>query len=149
MIPYAKFFARDRVKRSTCLYAWSTTTLTCAAPAPVKPARSRIAFGRSSHQYHRSLPREPHPRRLRPLREDVPASGLERFERREPSARKEPDGAAETPADARAQELARAQESGGTLGLEPEQRTQVVARTVERRVAERAPVLRRDRKGVV
>ena len=116
MIPYAKFFARARVTRCTSAYA--------------------CVDRRSSHEDERGLAREPRARRLRPLREDVPVRRLERVERSEPAAREEPDRATEPPADPRAQHVARTQQRRRALRLEAKQRAQLVARPVERGIAE-------------
>src|SRR4051812_27449690 len=99
---------------------------------------------RSSDQYERGLAREPRARRLRPLREDVPARRLERLERGKAAAGEETYGAAESPADPRTQHVACAQQRRRALRLEAQQRAQLVVRPVERRAAEAAQVLGRQ-----
>ena len=101
---------------------------------------STVVIGRDE----RRLAREPRARRLRPLREDVPAGRLERVERGKAAAREErrPRGRAgrrsARAARRRREQLRRA------LRLEAQQLAQLGARPVERRLAEAAPVLRRQ-----
>src|SRR6476646_11202454 len=97
----------------------------------------------SSPQSPRGLTCETRARRLRSLGEDAPAGVLERFEGREPAAGEEPDGPPEASADPRAKRLPFAQQRRCARGLETEQRTQLVARTVELRIAEAPAVVGR------
>src|SRR5439155_4202790 len=76
--------------------------------------------------------------------EDVPAGRVERVERGEPTACEQCDRASEPPPDPLAQHLPRGEQLRGALRLEPQQPAQLLRRPVERRVAERAPVLRRQ-----
>src|SRR5437588_7533367 len=92
----------------------------------------------------RGFTRESRARRLRSLREHIPVRRLERFERREPATRKEADGAAEPPSDPRTQYVTGVQQRCRPLRLEAQQRAELVARPVERRIAEAVLILGRE-----
>src|SRR5437868_14285216 len=96
-----------------------------------------------ANENDRGFTRESRARRLRSLREHIPVRRLERLERREAATRKETDGAAEPPSDPGTHYLARVQQRRRALRLEAQQCAQLVARPLERRVAERVPVLGR------
>ena len=121
MIPYAKFFASRRVIR--------------------RPRRTPP--GRSSHEDERRLAREPRARRPRPPREDVPAGRFERVERRQAATREERDRRPSRPPIRARSTSPAASSSVARCASNAEQRAQLRARPVERRLAERAPVLRR------
>src|SRR5947208_5367975 len=120
MIPYAKLRARRRVSRSTSAYAASTLI--------------------SSN----CRERETHPRRTRALRKDVPLRGLQRLQRREPTAREQPDGAADATADPLLQQATEAEQPARARRLELQQRAQLRGRTIEHGHVEQPPVLGRE-----
>src|SRR4029078_11039374 len=82
--------------------------------------------------------------RRRPPADESPAGGGERLECGEAAPREERDRPAEPPTDPQAQDLARGEELGGALRRHPQRPAQLLRRPVERRIAERAPVLRRE-----